>query len=336
MNNTKYENRYIQFIRGILICIVIFIHCMSQSESIFINNLNIIIRSIINVGVPIFVILAGYFTKKEKVILNTKDYIVRRLKRLLIPLIIYSALYCLIRVFTDKYNLIDCIYRFITFSSVPHLYYIVVLLQLTLITPYIVKHENNKILMRALYFITPLYYIILGICEIFLNIDIPLYQYFFFGWIIYYLIGLRLQENKIKNFPKKQIILIIFTLTLSIVTNLSIYNIDNKTYSYATSQLNIFNLLYVLSIVPLLIYLKKIYRKNMLTNFIEQIGDYSFSIYLIHYAIIILLKKIVEPNNFNFIFNYLILFGLTLIISYLISKLLNKIIYYKTMIRRQK
>ena len=71
----KYQNRYFQFIRGILIYFVIFIHCMYENYNPYANIFNIIIRNIINLGVPIFIFMAGYFTNKEKVLNTPKEYI---------------------------------------------------------------------------------------------------------------------------------------------------------------------------------------------------------------------------------------------------------------------
>lgn len=321
----KYQNRYFQFIRGILIYFVIFIHCMYENYNPYANIFNIIIRNIINLGVPIFIFMAGYFTNKEKVLNTPKEYIKKRIKRLLIPLVIYSALYSFFYVIDNEENeyfIYHFLKKFLTFSSAPQLYYIIVLLQITILTPLILKFIKNKKIKCILYLITPIYLIVLGILKIVFKIDIPHYQFYFFGWIIYYLIGLSLSSNKYFKFKK---IILIIVLAVEITINIVIYNLNNEMYYYVTSQLNIMNLLYVLSVIPLIIFASKKYRENKLTKIIEKVGDMSFAIYFIHYFIIKLLQKIVNVNTINFILYYIVLSTLTLVISCIIIKMLGKI-----------
>lgn len=106
------KDRYFQFIRGILIFLVILIHCMYQNDTIYSNYINIIIRSTINFCVAIFIFLSGYFTNKEKVSENPKKYIYNRFKRLIIPLFIFSLLYTFIEILKCNTNLIKIILKF--------------------------------------------------------------------------------------------------------------------------------------------------------------------------------------------------------------------------------
>lgn len=324
----KYKNRYFQFIRGILIYFVIFIHCIYENNNAYANICNIIIRNIINLGVPIFIFMAGYFTNKEKVLNNPKYYMLKRIKRLLIPLVIYSALYSFFSVIGNESSgtlyIYDFLKKFLTFSSAPQLYYIVVLLQITILTPLILKFIKNSKIKKILYLITPIYLLVQGILKIIFKIDIPHYQFYFFGWIIYYLIGLELSSNKHLSLKRSYIVLII-TLAIEIVVNLIIYNLNNEVYSYVTSQLNIMNLLYVLAVIPLIICANENYKTNKFTKIIEKLGDMSFAIYFIHYFIIKILQKIFMINTMNFIFCYIILSILTLIVSSFIIKILEKI-----------
>ena len=323
----KYKNRYFQFIRGILIYFVIFIHCMYENDNVYANICNIIIRKLINLGVPIFIFMAGYFTNKERVLNNSKEYVIKRLKRLMIPLMIYSALYSLFSIIYNgkggnfTYNFLK---KLLTFSSAPQLYYIIVLLQITILTPLILKLLKNNKIKKILYLITPIYLLVYGILKIMFKIDIPYYQFYFFGWIIYYIIGLELSDNKHFSF-KRNNILLISTLVIEIVVNLIIYNFDSETYSYVTSQLNIMNLLYVLAVIPIIVGAKEKYRENKFTKIIEKIGDMSFAIYFIHYFIIKILQKIFMINTMNFILYYIVLSIFTLIISCFIIKMLEKI-----------
>ena len=293
----KYRNRYFQFIRGILIYFVIFIHCMYENDNTYANMCNIVIRNIINLGVPIFIFMAGYFTNKEKVLNNPKEYIVKRIKRLLIPLVIYSVLYSFFIMIGNEnsgHSIYDFLKKFLTFSSAPQLYYIVVLLQITILTPLILKFIKNSKMKKILYLITPIYLLVYGILKIIFKIDIPHYQFYFFGWIIYYLIGLELSSNKHLSFKRNYIVIIII-LAIEIVVNLIIYNLNNETYSYVTSQLNIMNLLYVLAVIPIIICANENYKSNKFTKIIVQftlfIQELYFLLTLSHFDVTLNIKR---------------------------------------------
>ena len=151
------KNRYFQFIRGILIFLVVLIHCMYENEIVKDNYINIVIRWCINFCVAEFIFLSGYFVNKEKVKENPKKYIVSRFKRLIIPLLMFSFIYTIIGVLKGNWNIKESILRFITFKSEAHLYYVVVLFQLVIITPLILKLLENKKIKILLYAITPIY-----------------------------------------------------------------------------------------------------------------------------------------------------------------------------------
>lgn len=183
------KNRYFQFLKGISIIAVILIHMINISESRFVNNINIVIRSIINFSVPLFIFISGYFVNTNKIQNNYKDYIFGRLKRLIIPLIIWTFLYGVLS-FVSGNTLMDVLKRLITFRTAPQLYYLLVLIQLNILTPSIYKATNNKYFKIILYSITPLFLLINLLFN--LNfIEIPFYSFLIFGWLIYYLIGIE-------------------------------------------------------------------------------------------------------------------------------------------------
>lgn len=315
------KDRYFQFIRGILIFLVILIHCMYQNDSIYSNYINIVIRSTINFCVAVFIFLSGYFTNREKVLENSKKYIHHRFKRLVIPLFIFSLLYTFIGILKKDVNLVEVILKFISFKSAPHLYYIVVLFQLVVLTPIILKALKNKYLKIILYLITPMYLIFLGVLKIGFNIDIPFYQYYFAGWLIYYILGLEHDKIKVKSNPT----ILILTLTFTIITNICVYNINTSTYNYVTSQLNICNMLYILVIIPIFLDRKSKYISSKINSVIEKIGDFSFGIYFIHILVLKVLGLIFEPIKLRFILYYILMSISTLVISYILIYLFKKI-----------
>ena len=315
------KNRYFQFIRGILIFFVVLIHCMYENEIVKVNYINIVIRCCVNFCVALFIFLSGYFVNKEKVQENPKKYIVSRFKRLIIPLLIFSFLYTIIGALKENWSVKESILRFITFKSEAHLYYVVVLFQLVIITPIILKVLEKKKIKIVLYAITPIYLIILGVLRIFVNTQIPFYQFLFCGWIIYYILGI--EHDKIKT--KTNYALALVLLGISIIINVYTYSKNPSLYPYVTSQLNICNMFYVLGIIPIIVDKNSKYTSSKISCIIEKVGDNSFGIYFIHLMVLKILRLFFRAFKFNFIIYYLIMSVSTLFVSYILIKLFKKI-----------
>ena len=94
------KNKLIQQIRGILIICVIIIHSISMSNDGNVNYINIIIRTLVNFTVGVFVFYVGYFIKKQEI--NEKNEIrkfyIKKFKRLVIPFFIWSLLYTIFHI----------------------------------------------------------------------------------------------------------------------------------------------------------------------------------------------------------------------------------------------
>ena len=126
------KNQYFQTLRGILIMFVVAIHSITSSNNEICNLFYVICRTVFNIAVPFFLVLAGYFFNENKYNKN-HEYIYKKIIRLMVPLIIYNFIYF---IFNDNYNL----KTLLTFSSAAHLYYIVVITQLIIITPILLKY----------------------------------------------------------------------------------------------------------------------------------------------------------------------------------------------------
>lgn len=301
------KNSYIQTIRGFLILFVIIIHSITTSNNDIENIFLITIRTICNIAVPIFIVLAGYFFNEQKYREN-KKFMHEKILRLLIPLIIYNIIYFILSM---KFNIANLLF----FNTAAHLYYIVVIIQLILLTPLIIKYNSLKNLFLL---ITPIYLLVYRIIWMAKGQTIiPLHQYYFFAWSIYYVIGLIMKKKKLFNINKYQV-LILFLLTISY--NVFIYykfGID-----YSLSQMNIVNMLFSIVVALYLINNKK---DNTKENIFSKIGDNSFGIYFIHLLVIIVLNKLLGNFNINPIIFTILKSFVTITLSYLGIKMFTKI-----------
>ncbi len=313
------KNRYFQFLRGILIICVVLIHTMFYNNLKYANYFNITLRCAINFCVSIFIFISAYFVNKEKVENEPIKYIIKRSTKLIIPLLIWNIIYGIYGYIRNN-NVIQILKNAVKFSTAPQLYYIIVLIQLVILTPIIIKLMKNKNIKKCIYLITPIYLLIILICKIIFKMNIPFYQYYFFGWIIYYLIGL--DKNNIK---KENIILTIVMLLLSIIGNNIIYYINSSNYSYACSQLNILNMMYVVCLIPVILNYDSKYKTTKVTKIFESIGDNSYGIYFIHIIFLNIISVIIKKLNMNFLIYYIITTCITLFVSYYFIKIFKKI-----------
>ena len=189
---------YFQKIRGILILGVVFIHCMFKCNNAIDNCIGIIIRTFCNLAVPTFVFLSAYFFNFQKYEKDSKKYLINKIKRLIIPLFLWNIIY-----YGLNYKNISII-DFITFETSAQLYYIVVLIQLILLTPLLNKGLKNSKIKFLLYSVTPVTLLLYRILCIGFNYTSPLYKLFFSHWLIYYLIGLEAKNKKRINVSTKK------------------------------------------------------------------------------------------------------------------------------------
>lgn len=270
------KNTFMQLCRGVAIIAVVWIHCsweMNHDNS-FNFFYSLIFRQFLNFAVGMFVFFAGYFINTNKIC--TKKYFVNRLKRLIIPYLFWTAVNIGIRFAAGNYASIKEIFGMILFgTSVAQLYYIIVLLQLTLLTPVIIKLDSYKYARMFLWAISPVYYL----CMYYLNFQIPLRQTVFPVWFIFYYAGLKAKKTDFKPTVKKIICMTIFTLIISVIESLILYQIYGK-YSMAVTQIKISSVLYALSVIGLILSLKEM--KISSNNIFVRLGYFSYGIFYIH------------------------------------------------------
>lgn len=308
----KEKNGNTQIIRGILISMVVCIHSISMC-SFYENFLLIGIRTICNIAVPSFLFISGFYFNTKKYNEN-KKYIYYRIKKLAIPLIIWNFIYFFI---SSNFN----IKSLIGFANGGHLYFILVLIQLILITPLILKYYNYCSFRYILYSISIAYLIVYRILWIKFDFIIPLHEYYFVGWIIYYLEGIKYREllDNGKDLNEKNIVIkSIFLYLVVYVYNLVIY--VNNGFEYALSQMNILNLIFSIQCFKLIF--KFIKSKKMENNVLKNIGDESFGIYFIHILILRIVSLVLKSNE---IYIILIRAVITIFTSYIVIKYFKRI-----------
>lgn len=176
------KNEYIQVLRGVSILAVVLIHCLPPAFL-----LTVAIRPFLNFAVPLFIFLSGYLTTPDKC--DKTIYFYRhRIGKVLPPYLLWSFLYLAAAGQTD---IIAIIKALLIGSARGQLYYLVVYIQLVLISPLLWHLLVHKFFIaRLLYWITPMMFLIRYMAE-FLGAGSMHLESFCGTWLIYYLIGLE-------------------------------------------------------------------------------------------------------------------------------------------------
>lgn len=301
---TKDKDNFFQIVRGICIICVVLIHSQNGIEykdsGIYSFNYDywLIFRQFINFPVAVFVFLTAYFTNTRKVIEKPWPYYISRGRRLLIPFLVWSILYSAISVARNGFN-IDIFFigmKIIEGQAATPLYYIVVLLQLVIITPVLIKCITSKYLNLMVFLITPTYLILIYVYSYITKHQMPLYGTLFPAWLVFYYLGLYI---KIKGYPisKKEkpvasaIIASLAALLFSIIECYFMLYLGFED-GFASSQIKISSFLYSLSIINLIFVLKDYHLKTKLNN-ITKIGNYSYGIFYVHCFWLLIINEVI-------------------------------------------
>ena len=157
------KNEYWQVIRGISIIAVVMIHCPPALSPQLSRMIWMTIRSVVNFPVPVFFFLAGYFAwSSYSKFSSGLSYIVQRGWRLIVPYTIWSFFYLAFS--SDKSSCGLILAQYFTGRTVTPFYFIVVLFQLTLVTPLLMELDRRK--SKLLYVAYSLQFVMLALTYI--------------------------------------------------------------------------------------------------------------------------------------------------------------------------
>lgn len=270
------KNNFIQMWRGIAMCAVVLIHCVWQMDNsnLIAFSYSIIFRQCLNFAVGTFMFFAGYFVDTKK--FESKAYLFKRIKRLAIPYLIWSSLYIANEYISgDLSSIQEVIIMYLNGTAAPQLYYIVVLLQLTILTPLVIKLDKYKYAKYIMWLISPIYYIIMYCADF----QIPMRQTWFVAWFIFYYAGIKLQKAEVRLKTGYIFVCMIGALCLSVASSFGLLNFYNN-YGIAVTQMKISSILFAFSIIIFICRYKDKYISNK--NIFVKLGDMSYGIFYIH------------------------------------------------------
>lgn len=299
---------------------MVIIHTMPESTA------TIVVRPFLNWSVALFVFLSGLLTPRSKVE-RPKIFYARRIHKILIPYLVWSALYIL----SDLDGLtqhgtahipIVIAVDLISGHASAQLYYCVVYLCLVILTPVIYRILDSHFWWIA-YAVTPMTFLLKYACT---PLEIPaIWAPFFGSWMIFYVVGLDWRTRFSSHIQRHTVIVwsaaaLILTL-IQLAEGFLWQSVGN--YDVATSQLKFSSMLSSLAVIVLLMRIHQ-EKDSVITgrNIITRLGDLSFGIYLSHLFVVrILLHFLPNPTVFSGFFYGLLSLAVTALCVTAISRI---------------
>ncbi|MDZ8028113.1 MAG: acyltransferase [Nostoc sp. DedQUE11] len=339
---TNNKDLSFQAFRGIAIVAVVAIHA-SNTGKLFINGeffslnyeLSLVLRQFINYGVAAFIFISGFFAPTNY-FSTVSDYFIfykKRLTRLLIPYLFWCFLIILFFKSTYDWNLYKIFIYIITGRVQGPYYFVIVLTQLIILTPFMISSVNSRAKSILWLSLTPLSILVLYFLQLYFNYEInfPWNVISFSLWTTFYYFGILARtQQKIINFCKNQIGIVIFlyiaSILFSITESLYLWRVL-ESESLAGSQVKISSILCSFCLILLFLGLRKII--DNWPKLLVVLGEFSFGIYLIHMLVLEGINTLISRIQIIYNLNLLCIFSATLItifVCYIIIYITRKFI----------
>lgn len=211
---------------------------------------------------------------------------------------------------------------FVTGKATAPLYYILVLIQLTLLTP-LLKKRN-----KWLYLITPMYLIFLYAYNITTGNMPRFYETVFPAWFVFYILGMDARTGKLKKIRVKGW-MIALALVASCVECYALMKIGCSS-GFACSQIRFTPFIYTALIAMCLSQNVKDVKENILS----KIGDCSFGIFFSHMLFLWVISKGLSVIGIEiWIVKWVLCFVLTAISSFMFVLVVRNMFEGKKILR---
>lgn len=289
---------YFDFLRGLAIILVVFIHCMGNCYTYpDVDFFVVVARNMMNVAVPLFFAISGYFlASKEMRNGGYAKFLKKQIPRVYIP-VVFCSLVCF---FMDSTKVVS-IPALVKIASCSYgvYYFIAVIIQCYLFL-WFLQNKLSKSLLAMLFviglfwWVAYVYYI-----SLYLGKSLPLIVYAgnFIPWGFSFALGMFLAKNNSLVSISKIIWGIVFFGVVSFVESLfimeqssSLSGLGQKGSAFC---LNVF--LCLLAFHDKSQKFMDAFKETRIYLFFCSLGRYSFGIYLIHLFVLPFVEKVGSP-----------------------------------------
>lgn len=321
---------YFDILRGIAIIGVVLIHSLAilytadQDSSLFLGAA--VFRQMLNFSVPLFIFISGYFLYGKN--LGTKDlyfsFVRKQCSKVLIPLTVWSLFYLLLQA-VEGIAPKTLLAKFIFFQAQVPFYFIALIVQYYLLLPFLKKLATKSGLIIA-GIISSASCIIIYYVRFMTEIQLHtlLSTGVFPIWMVFFVLGLYIRKNGVRAKVESLILVSLIGIILSIVETIYVLKMTGD-FSAAISQVKLSSFMFSLAFIQLLTLLVSSKRSKVF----EYIGTISFGIFFSHMFFIKVTTKVLEVTgervDLPIIFQSVIIFGATMILSVLLAYSTKKI-----------
>ena len=201
------------------------------------------------------------------------------------------------------------------------------LLQLTIITPWLVKvvSGTNQKSKKVLWFVTPIYLMYVYAWNYWAGSQPRLYETLFPAWFLFYYLGIQIRSGMKWHCNG---IAVILAFLISCAEAFLLW-ITGAELSFYISQITFGSFLYSVIFIG---WLFKLYNKHKDKNYhlLEQFGNCSYGVFYIHMFILMVVSKVLAFLSINnWIINSVFRFGCTAALSLIVVRLVNHALHKK-------
>lgn len=339
MNNQRLL--WIDFIKFIAIIFVVQIHVSSpliyminQTSPLYWNIANAF-DSLARSAVPLFFMVSGYllFSKKTD---SFYQFYLKKISRVIIPLIAWSLIYILYKKFLLKENLniVEHLFYSIFREEYYHLWFMYAIVGIYLSFPiiyYFVQNASEN-LVKMFLLIWVITVSIFPLITKFLNLEYTNYLPIYTGYIGYVILGYKLGNIELKKYYFFSSFIIFLLSSFLVYYTTSILSLKNLLFDgFFYENFSIFVLIQSISCFILIKSFMEFFTINLiLTKLISTVSSCVLGIYLIHPIIIDILRSKAIGIKISAIYGnpiYMIPITITIVfvISFVIVYFLRKI-----------
>ena len=312
------RNLYFDTLRGIAILMVVAIHTFIACEfDNFQSICAISMREIFNLAVPLFLAISGFFIGRKKFESNYQiiTFWKKQIPKVYIPTLFWSIPYLTLALYHQQSLLKNILVFLLCGYSI--YYFIALIIQCYLLLPFIQKKMLNYEMGGVILGLSLICVAVISYTSI-TRFPLIVFAGPIIVWLIFFWIGVFLSRRERDYKIGKIFIGVLLSFVLMLIETKYRHEATGGGYGIKPSSF-IFSFLMIL-----LLFSKRIEHKYVKDKVINKalivVGDYSFSIYLIHCFVITIVFHFVTISNW--IVRWTIVVAITMLFICLVRKVL--------------
>ena len=293
-------------------------------------------------AVPCFVMASGALLLEKNRMLSRKKLFGKYIPRMVFALIIFSVIFSLFDTFANHRSagetLSDIFSDIFLGTGWAHMWYLYLMIALYLLLPFykLISDNAGHELLKYLLLVYTVFLSVIPFIEILCGKKLPFYICIFSIYPLYLFLGHVLHTGIIR-LPKNASG-IMFLICIGIVAMLTVYSCNSaEKGGKVTSMLGVYSFpVYIAASIGAFGYMRKTRNKPfpVLDTVAAELDSCSFGIYLLHMAVLKYIFAVAKFNPFEHggTITVIGICILTLVISYVITKLLKLVPYVNKLI----